>query len=132
MSVLKSEQQEYHKRLNEFLEQFANVEADTMQQISEKMKSLSTSVKNRMDNPDIVNHRHSISIDTPYVFWTIIILVAYSIVVSVAFYLEKQPDCDRTDNDLKYRYIKMKGEASPMQIGELEKLFELNRDNAGD
>lgn len=83
-----------------------------------------------MDNPDIVSHRHSISIDTPYVFWTIIILAAYSIVASVALYLEKRPDYDRMDNDLKYRYIKMKGEATPNEISELENIFEPDRDNA--
>ena len=40
-----------------------------------------------------------------------------------------QPNQDRIDNDLKYRYIKMKGEASAEQIATLEELFELNRDN---
>ena len=68
---------------------------------------------------------------TPYIFWTLILLVTYSIVVSVAFYIEKWPDNDRMDNDLKYRYIKMKGEATPNEISELENIFELNRDNAG-
>lgn len=38
---------------------------------------------------------------------------------------------NRMDNDLKYRYIKMKGEATPNEISELENIFELNRDNAG-
>ena len=33
-------------------------------------------------------------------------------------------------NDLKYRYIKMKGEATSNRIAELEEIFELNRDNA--
>ncbi|MDB9171367.1 hypothetical protein [Parabacteroides distasonis] len=131
LSVLKGEQQENHKKQNEFLEQFANTEAETLRQISERMESLSASVRNRMDNPDIVSHRHSISIDTPHVFWTIIILAAYSIIVSVAFYLEKRPDYDRMDNDLKYRYIKMKGEATPNEISELENIFEPDRDNAG-
>lgn len=130
LSVLKGEQQENHKRQGEFLEQFANTEAETLRQISERMESLSASVRNRMDNPDIVSHRHSISIDTPHVFWTIIILAAYSIIVSVAFYIEKRPDNDRMDNDLKYRYIKMKGEATPNEISELENIFEPDRDNA--
>ena len=40
-----------------------------------------------------------------------------------------KPNWDRIDNDLKYRYIKMKGEASPKRIAELEEIFELNRDN---
>lgn len=131
MSVLKSEQQAYHKSQNEFLERFAQTEKDTILHISEKMESLSTAVRNRMEEPDVVCHRHSISIDTPYIFWTLIILVTYSIVVSVAFYIEKRPDNDRMDNDLKYRYIKMKGEATPNEISELENLFGLNRDKAG-
>lgn len=131
MSVLKSEQQAYHKSQNEFLERFAQTEKDTILHISEKMESLSTAVRNRMANPDIVNHRHSISIDTPYVFWSMIILITYSIVVSVAFCFGKQLDNDCSDNDLKYRYIKMKGEATPNEISELENIFELNRDKAG-
>ena len=131
LSVLKSEQQANHKNQNEFLEWFAQTEKDTILHISEKMESLSTSVRNRMEEPDVVCHRHSISIDTPYIFWTLIILVTYSIVVSVAFCFGKQLDYDCSDNDLKYRYIKMKGEASPRQIGELENLFELNRDEDG-
>ena len=120
LSVLKSEQQANHKNQNEFLERFAQTEKDTILHISEKMESLSTSVRNRMEEPDVVCHRHSM-----------IILVTYSIVVSVAFCFGKQLDYDCSDNDLKYRYIKMKGEASPRQIGELENLFELNRDEDG-
>lgn len=37
---------------------------------------------------------------------------------------------ERIDNDLKYRYIKMKGKATSDRIAELEELFEQNRDNA--
>ena len=45
-------------------------------------------------------------------------------------YFATRPDYDRIDNDLKYRYIKMKGEATPERISELENIFEINRDNA--
>lgn len=44
--------------------------------------------------------------------------------------LTAKPNYHRIDNDLKYRYIKMKGEATPDRIAELEEIFELNRDNA--
>ena len=44
-------------------------------------------------------------------------------------YWTAKPNYDRIDNDLKYRYLKMKGEATPERIAELEELFELNRDN---
>lgn len=45
-------------------------------------------------------------------------------------YWSAKPNYDRIDNDLKYRYIKMKSEATPERIAELEEIFELNRDNA--
>lgn len=51
-------------------------------------------------------------------------------ILSPALYFATRPNHDRIDNDLKYRYIKMKGEAIPDLIAELEVLFELNRDNA--
>ena len=50
-------------------------------------------------------------------------------VLSVALHLAKRPNYDRIDNDLKYRYIKMKGDASAEQIATLEEIFELNRNN---
>ena len=53
------------------------------------------------------------------------------VILSVTLYFSVRTDNVQADNDLKYRYIKMKGEASPGQIGELENLFELNRDEAG-
>ena len=51
-------------------------------------------------------------------------------ILSSALYFATRPNHDRIDNDLKYRYIKMKGDATPDRIAELEELFELNRDNA--
>ena len=51
-------------------------------------------------------------------------------ILSPALYFATRPNHDRIDNDLKYRYIKMKGEAIPDLIAEMEELFELNRDNA--
>lgn len=51
-------------------------------------------------------------------------------VLSSALYFESRPNYDQRDNDLKYRYIKMKGEATPSMISELEDMFELNRNNA--
>lgn len=50
--------------------------------------------------------------------------------LSAWLYLAIRPNYDRIDNDLKYRYIKMKGEASPERISELENIFEIERDNS--
>ena len=46
-----------------------------------------------------------------------------------AYYSESQQNKDEEDDALKYRYIKMKGDASAEQIATLEEIFELNRDD---
>lgn len=68
-----------------------------------------------------------VSKEAVFIFIGMVMLIA---VLASALYLSTRPDYDRADNDLKYRYIKMKGEAAPERIGELEDLFEINRDNA--
>ena len=45
-----------------------------------------------------------------------------------AIYHLSRPNVQRDDDALKYRYIKMKGDASTEQIATLEEVFELNRD----
>ena len=46
-----------------------------------------------------------------------------------AIYFLSRPNVQRDNDALKYRYIKMKGNASPEQIASLEEIFELNRNN---
>lgn len=48
--------------------------------------------------------------------------------ISTIYHLSR-PNVQRDDDALKYRYIKMKGDASAEQIATLEDIFELNRDN---
>lgn len=78
-----------------------------------------------------VIHQRKITIDivskeTVFLFATLLILLS---VMGAALYFATRPNYDRIDNDLKYRYILMKGEATPKQITELENIFEMNRDN---
>ena len=62
--------------------------------------------------------------------WAIVIgIVLLIALLASTLYSERRQDYDRIDNDLKYRYIRMKGEASPESIAGLENLFELNQDN---
>ena len=80
--------------------------------------------------PRIVQHRISLAIESKGVFWTMIGMMTTIVLLCTMQYWTAKPNYDRIDNDLKYRYIKMKGEATPDRIAELEELFELNRDNA--
>ena len=80
--------------------------------------------------PRIVQHRISLAIESKGVFWTMIGMMSTIVLLCTMLYWTAKPNYDRIDNDLKYRYIKMKGEATPDRIAELEELFELHRDNA--
>ena len=80
--------------------------------------------------PRIVHHRISLAIESKGVFWTMIGMMSAIVLLCTMLYWTAKPNYDRIDNDLKYRYIKMKGEAQPDRIAELEEIFELHRDNA--
>ena len=80
--------------------------------------------------PRIVQHRISFAIESKGVFWAMIGMMTTIVLLCTMLYWTIKPNYDRIDNDLKYRYIKMKGEATPNRIAELEEIFELHRDNA--
>jgi len=80
--------------------------------------------------PRITQHRISLAIESQGVFWAVIGMMTVIILLCTMLYWTAKPNYDRIDNDLKYRYIKMKGEATPERITELEEIFEQNRDNA--
>lgn len=73
--------------------------------------------------------RHSFALENRWDWAIVIGIVLLTALLASALYFERRRNHDRTDNDLKYRYIKMKGEALPESIAELENLFELNRDD---
>ena len=80
--------------------------------------------------PRIVQHRISLAIESKGVFWTMIGMMSTIVLLCTMLYWTAKPNYDRIDNDLKYHYIKMKGEARPDRIAELEEIFELHRDAA--
>ena len=80
--------------------------------------------------PRIVQHKISLAIESKGAFWTMTGMMSAIVLLCTVLYWTAKPNYDRIDNDLKYRYIKMKGEATSDRIAELEELFELNRDNA--
>lgn len=75
----------------------------------------------------MVQHRFTLSLDATRNFWLFMSMFIVIALQSVGLYLEWRPDRGRYDNDLKYRYVLMKGEASPKRLSELEELFEVER-----
>ena len=112
----------------EVLNSLAEIKAKQQEQY-DKVKVMFRDTNENIES-GIANAKHlRISIDEPHVLITFVIMSAAIAVLSVALHLAKRPNYDRIDNDLKYRYIKMKGDASAEQIATLEDIFELNRNN---
>ncbi len=78
---------------------------------------------------NINEKRHSFALYTKE-SWILlsIIVILMAAGVSAVYHLSR-PNVQRDDDALKYRYIKMKGDASAEQIATLEDIFELNRDD---
>ncbi len=111
----------------EVLNSLAEIKAKQQEQY-DKVKVMFRDTNENIES-GIANAKHlRISIDEPHILITFVIMSVAIAVLSVALHLAKRPDYDRIDNDLKYRYIKMKGDASAEQIATLEDIFELNRD----
>ena len=76
---------------------------------------------------NIDEKRHSFALYTKE-SWILLSIIVFLMAagVSAVYYLSR-PNVQRDDDALKYRYIKMKGDASAEQIATLEDIFELNR-----
>jgi hypothetical protein len=112
--------------LGEVLNSLAEIKAKQQEQYDE-VKVMFRDTNENIES-GIANAKHlRICIDEPHILITFVIMSVAIAVLSVALHLAKRPDYDRIDNDLKYRYIKMKGDASAEQIATLEDIFELNR-----
>ena len=97
------------------------------EQKSDEVKTLVQKLKRTIEEGVHNFKHHRIGFETPFVCWTIVIETALILGLFTWNIVLEKPTQDRIDNDLKYRYIKMKGDASAEQIATLENIFELNR-----
>ena len=101
----------------------------SQEQKTDEVKTLVQKLKTTIEDGVHNFKHHRIGFETPFVFWTIVIETMLILGLFTWIIISEKPNQDRIDNDLKYRYIKMKGDASAEQIATLEGIFELNRDN---
>ena len=76
---------------------------------------------------NIDEKRHSFALYTKESWILLSMIVMLLASGASAIYHLSRPNIQRDDDALKYRYIKMKGDASAEQIATLEDIFELNR-----
>ena len=104
------------------------VEIKTIQeQKSDEVKTLVQKLKTTIEDGVHNFKHHRIGFETPFVCWSIVIETVLILGLFTWIIISEKPNQNRIDNDLKYRYIKMKGDASAEQIATLEEIFELNR-----
>ena len=128
VAIMSGDVEMIHRRVKDVRAVIGNSQSTgKLQESVEETKTLVQKLKETIEDGVHNFKHHRIGFETPFVFWTIVIetililgLFTWNIVLS-------KPNQDRIDNDLKYRYIKMKGDASAEQIATLEDIFELNR-----
>ena len=98
----------------------------SQEQKTDEVKTLVQKLKTTIEDGVHNFKHHRIGFETPFVFWTIVIETMLILGLFTWIIISEKPN--QVDNDLKYRYIKMKGDASAEQIATLEDIFELNRD----
>ena len=131
--IVRAKQKQYQAILTQFAERLENIErssAKTQNGIDNLQAAVEAIEIPAELPPRIVHHRISLAIESKGVFGTMIGMMSAIVLLCTMLYWTAKPNYDRIDNDLKYRYIKMKGEALPDRIAELEEIFELHRDNA--
>ena len=120
-----------HEQNRQLLQKFAGRQIEELKKIATRLQEMVAFVNENanLSQPVIMERKLNVSFSTDKGFWAVMLSVTLNILLLVALYIERQPDFDRVDNDLKYRYIRMKGEADADRINELEDIFELNRNN---
>ena len=97
------------------------------EQKSDEVKTLVQKLKTTIEDGVHNFKHHRIGFETPFVIWTIVIETALILGLFTWNIVLEKPNQNHIENDLKYRYIKMKGDASAEQVATLEDIFELNR-----
>ena len=117
------------ERLGQVLSEIHNEQRKNQEKVETLFCETNDTVRKNAVKTSNINHHFSLSVESPYTLGSFFVMFVTIVILSVALYFSVRTDNVQADNDLKYRYVKMKGEATPEQLVELENLFGPNRDN---
>ncbi len=117
------------ERLGQFLSEIRNEQRQHQEKVETLFCETNDTIRKNAVKTSNINHHFSLSLESPYILGSFSVMFAAIMALSVALYSSARTDNEQADNDLKYRYVKMKGEATPEQLVDLENLFGPNRDN---
>ena len=117
------------ERLGQVLSEIHNEQRQNQEKVETLFYETNDTIRKNAVKTSNINHHFSLSLESPYILGSFSVMFAAIVALSVALYFSARTDNEQADNDLKYRYVKMKGEATPEQLVELDNLFGPNRDN---
>ena len=117
------------ERLGQVLSEMRNEQRQHQEKVETLFCETNDTIRKNTVKTSNINHHFSLSVESPYTLGSFFVMFVTIVILSVALYFSVRTDNVQADNDLKYRYVKMKGDATPEQIVELENLFGPNRDN---
>lgn len=121
---------QYGATLEGISESFTAKQTEVLSEVKNLREAVSAIEIPKELPPRLHNHRHIIGSEAKSIIIFFVTSIVMMIFMAIAVWNAYQPNVQRDDNDLKYRYMKMKGDASPAMMAELEDLFTLNRDAA--
>ena len=117
------------ERLGQVFPEMRNEQRQHQEKVEALFCETNDTIRKNAVKTSNINHHFSLSVESPYTLGSFFVMFATIVVLSVALYFSVRTDNAQADNDQKYRYVKMKGEATPEQLMELENIFGPNRDN---
>ena len=117
------------ERLGQVLSEMHNEQRKNQEKVQALFCETNDTIRKNAVKTSNINHHFSLSIKSPYIFGSFSVMFAAIVSLSVALYFSVRTYNIQADNDLKNRYVKMKGETTPEQLVELENIFGPNRDN---
>ena len=128
VAIMSGDVEMIHRRVKDVRAVIGNSQSTgKLQESVEETKTLVQKLKETIEEGVHNFKHHRIGFETPFVFWTIVIETALILGLFTWNIVLEKPNQNHIENDLKYRYIKMKGDASAEQVATLEDIFELNR-----
>ena len=117
VAIMSGDVEMIHRRVKDVRAVIGNSQSTgKIQESVDETKTLVQRLKETIEEGVHNFKHHRIGFETPFVCWTIVIETVLILGLFTWIIISEKPNQDRIDNDLKYRYIKMKGDASAEQI----------------
>lgn len=107
------------ERLGQVLSEMRNEQRKNQEKVEALFCETNDTIRKNAVKTSNINHHFSLSIESPYTLWSFFVMFVTIVILSVALYFSARTDNVQADNDLKYRYVKMKGEATPSNLWNL-------------